>query len=261
MNGIFQDKQGRPRRLHGVGIVSGSARLAELAALIGFETVWIEMEHGSAPDFSLVESLCIAAQAGGAMPTVRVPDAQRHHVMRALEVGAQIVVVPMVNTATQARQIVEYGKFPPLGARGYNTRSRGIEYGLAGVLNAFEAANARTHLFAQIETMEAVENLDDICAVEGLSGIFIGPGDLSVSVDCPGDMNNEQMINVVTDCLHRARAAGKRTGILVAPGALLDAALKTGCDLVFCGSDVGDLIGAWQRLLASVSTLQEKAHD
>src|SRR5438105_10186232 len=179
--GIFCDHDGNPRVLRGVSLYTGSPRLAELAGRIGFETVWIEMEHGPT-DYALAEHICMAAEASGALATIRVSDGQRHHVLRALEVGARIVVVPMVQTADQARQIVEYGKFAPLGARGYNMRSRGVNYGLGDKRSIFANANSRSYLFAQIETMQSVENLEAICAVEGLSGVFIGPGYLSVSI-------------------------------------------------------------------------------
>jgi len=189
-------------------------------------------------------------------PGCRAQEAQQRPAVaagkRALEVGARIVVVPMVNTAEQARAIVEYGKFPPLGLRGFNVRSRGVEYGLSDRKTAFANANARTHLFAQIESMEAVANVEAICRVEGLSGILIGPGDLSVSAGCSDDLNGPQMIEIVTQTLRCARSLEKHAGILISPGPLLDAALAAGCDLVFCGGDVTELSAAWPRLLGSV---------
>jgi len=249
---IFGNDQGEPRVLRGATVYSGSTWIAELAGRAGFETIWIEMEHGSA-GYEKVETLCLAAQAGGAVPTVRVCDNQRCHILRALEIGAGIVLVPMVNDAEQARRIVEYGKFPPLGQRGYNTRTRGVHYGLNGAKQAFADANDRTHLFAQIETREAVKNFDAICAVEGLSGIFIGPGDLSASFGRTGELNHPEIIETVTDCIRRARQAGKHAGILVAPGPLLTAALEAGCDLAFFAGDVMDLANAWPKVLATVA--------
>jgi 2-keto-3-deoxy-L-rhamnonate aldolase RhmA len=253
MNGhdIFLDRSGKPRILRGVTIYSGAPRLAELAARIGFETVWIEMEHGPT-DFALAEQICMATEAAGGIPTLRICDGQRTHVLRALEIGAQIVVVPMVHSAEQARQLVEFGKFPPLGARGYNVRSRGVHYGLGEKDGIFAQANASTHLFAQIETTQAVQNLDAIAAVEGLSGIFIGPGDLSSSIGVTGKLDDPKVINIVTNCIRRARAAGKHAGILVPPGKLLDAAIDAGCNLVFYGGDVADLASVWPRLLKSI---------
>jgi 4-hydroxy-2-oxoheptanedioate aldolase len=248
---VFTDADGHPRIVRGVCCYTGNAKLAEMAAMVGFETVWLEMEHGPA-GFELIETLCTSVQAGGAAPSVRVSDSQRHHVLRALEAGARIVIVPMVNSAEQAAEIVRHGKFPPIGARGYNTRSRGIEYGLHPLAGAFAAANARTYLFAQIETMQAVENLAAICAVRGLAGIFIGPGDLSVSLGCPGDMSNAKLIETATGCIRNARSRGLHAGILASPGALLDATIGAGADLIFAGGDLTQLASAWPKLLATL---------
>ena len=248
---IFVSPTGTSRRIRGVAIYSGSPRLAELAVRIGFETVWIEMEHGPT-EFAQAERICHAVEAGGGVATVRVPDGQRVHVLRALEIGVRIVVVPMVETADEAARIVEYGKFPPVGLRGYNTRSRGVGYGLLDPQPAFAAANERTYLFAQIETPEAVAQVEAICSVPGLAGILIGPGDLSSRMNCPGDLRKVEPIRTIVDCIRRARSAGKHAGILVAPGPLLDAAIEAGCDLCFCGGDVSDLIPAWRALLDSV---------
>lgn len=250
-NDIFMTSEGRPRVLRGATIYSGATWLAELAGKVGFDAVWIEMEHGPA-SFEKIESLCLAAEAGGAIPTVRVPDHERHHILRSLEIGARILIVPMVNTAEQARQIVEYGKFPPIGNRGYNVRTRGVEYGLKGPKTAFAEANERTLLFAQIETREAVDYLDEICSIEALAGIFIGPGDLSVSLGCTGDLTCPQLVSVVTDCIRRARTKGKHAGILVSPGPLLTAAIGAGADLTFFAGDVMDLANVWPKVLTSV---------
>ena len=251
MDDVFLDAAGKSRRVRGVTVNSGSTLLVGLAAQVGFEVIWIEMEHGPI-GFERIESLCLAAEAGGVLPLVRLPDGERHHVLRALEVGARIILVPMVDNAVQAGRIVENGKYPPLGVRGFNTRTRGIGFGLVAPAQTMAAANARTHLFAQIETLQAVENLDEICAVEGLSGVFIGPGDLSMSMGLLGQPNHPQVVETVLSCMHRAREAGKRTGIFITPGALLDAALEAGCDLVVCGGDVMDLATAWTNLLAAV---------
>jgi 2-keto-3-deoxy-L-rhamnonate aldolase RhmA len=251
---MFTDSEGRPRRLRGVAITSGSTRLAEMAARMGFDTAWIEMEHGQV-DFSEVELLCMAVEAGGGIPTVRVPDGQRHHVLRALEVGARIVVVPMINGLSEAKRIVDHGKFPPLGSRGFNLRSRGLGYGLNGREASFAAANAQTHLFAQVETIEAAESTSDICAVEGLSGVLIGPGDLSSNMGRPGDFQAPAVIEVVSKTIRLARSLGKHAGIFVGPGPMLDAAIAAGCDLMFLGSDLSGLVTTWSGLLATAKTL------
>ncbi len=250
---IFTTPDGKPKLLWGAQVVTSSPQLSELAIRMGFDTVWIEMEHAST-SFETAEWMCHAIESVGGVPTIRVSDDQRTHVLRALEVGARIVVVPMINTAEQARNIVKYGKFAPLGTRGFNRSSRGLELGQYDVDVSFPRANARTHLFAQIETTEAVKNLDAICAVEGLSGIFIGPGDLSASMGCTGNMDDPELIRCATDCIRRARKAGKLAGILTGPGTLVASAVEAGCNLCFCASDIGAARSVWGNTLNTIKT-------
>lgn len=237
-----------------MGVNSGSPAIANLAAQVGFDAVWVEMEHAPT-NFERVDTVCLAAEADGAVPLARVPDGHRHHVLGALEAGARIIVVPMTNTAEQARAIVEYGKYPPVGSRGFNTRTRNLGFGLRAPVEALERANRRTFLFAQIETLEAVENLDAICQVDGLDGIFMGPADLSVSMGMIGQVNEPKVISVVVDCLKRGQTAGKLTGIMVAPGPLLDACYEAGVQLVVCAGDLMDLTVIWPQQLEAIPNL------
>lgn len=243
---IWHDANGASRVLYGVVVISASARVAELAGRVGYDVVWIDVEHGSVP-VGEVEGMCVATECGGAIPLVRVPDAERRHILWALEWGARIIVVPMVNDAATVRRIVEYGKYAPLGRRGYNTRPRGLGFGLQKPTNLFEQANRSTYLFTQVETREAVENVEEICAVEGLEGIFIGPGDLSVAYGCTGDMTNKELIEAAIHCIKTAKSMGKRAGILSPPGPLQQAAREAGAELVIVGSDIGDLAMAWTQ--------------
>jgi len=248
---IFKVRDDQDRPLFGVIVYSRSIEMAELAGHIGFDVVWIGMEHGPA-SHSEVQTLCCAVEVGKAIPAVRIQDGQRTHVLRALEVGARIVIVPMINNIDQARAVVEYGKYPPLGRRGFFLRSRGVGYGLKDPKTAFAAANATTHLFVQIETAEAVENLQAICSVEGLSGIIIGPGDLSASLGRPAEFDNPELVKTICDCIRRARDQGKRAGVVVGPGPLMDASIEAGADMMFVGGDIMDLAPAWTELLTTV---------
>ncbi len=172
--------------------------------------------------------------------------------LRSLEIGARIILVPMVNDADYARRIVDVGKYPPVGHRGFNTRTRGMGFGMLDLQDVLARANARTHLFAQIETTEAVASIDEILAVDGLSGIFMGPGDLAASMGRAGQMGDPELREAVLSCMAKARAANKLSGIFTLPGPLLSAAMKAGCDLVVCGGDVMDLGAAWTKLLSEI---------
>jgi 2-keto-3-deoxy-L-rhamnonate aldolase RhmA len=249
----FMNSDGKPRLVRGVTVYSGSARLAELAARAGFETVWIELEH-SPSSWNQAEAMCAAIEAAGAVPTIRVANWERPSVLMALEVGARIIVVPMVNTPEQAREVVRHGKFPPIGERGYNARTRGVRFGLEGMTPSLLAElNESIHLFVQIETPEAVENVESICAVPGLAGIFVGPGDLSMNYGWVGQLNRPELIEIVKKVVRTARQAEKLVGIMVAPGALLDAAIAEGAQLVIVGGDIAELSVAWPKLLQNVT--------
>ena len=117
-------------------------------------------------------------------------------------------------------------------------------------------ANADTQLFVQIETRQAVENLDAIVQVEGLSGILIGPCDLSMSYGMMGRLDNPELIATVVDSIRIARNAGIRSAILVGPGPMLDAVLEAGCELIICGGDIANLTDVWTGLL---DRLRQKA--
>ena len=247
----FVDEHGRSRIVRGVAVLSNAPRVAELAGMLGIDTVWIEVEHGAA-GWSEVELLCMGARAGGSLPTVRISSNDRQEILRSLEAGAQIVVVPMIDNAADAQKIVEYGKFPPLGRRGFNTRSRGLQYGLRGSAVEQQSANQRTHLFAQIESLEAVQNVEAICQVEGLAGIVVGPGDLSADMGHPGEFTNPELIATVERVIQTARSAGKHAGLVMAPGPMLEAAVGAGCDLMYCGTDLASLVTSWESLLKSL---------
>jgi 4-hydroxy-2-oxoheptanedioate aldolase len=232
--------------LLGCSINTGSTRLAELAGMMGFDTLWIEMEHTSV-DLRGAESLCVAAQASGAIPLIRTAGSERDQILQALEIGARIVVVPLVNDRATAERVVEFGRFKPAGKRGFNSRSRGVSYGMEPLDPA--AVNGRVTLLPQIETTRAVENLEEIISVPGISGVFIGPGDLSMDLGEPGNFTNPALIERVTWSIRRTREAGLHAGILAAPGPLLDAALDAGADLAIIAFDIAPLISSWRETL------------
>jgi len=248
MRNPFQNEAGEPRTLAGLNLYSGSTRLAEMGARVGFDVVWIDMEHATC-DLRAAEAVCVAVEAGGAIPLIRIAGAERDQLLHALEIGGRIVVVPMVNDAETARQLVRHGRYPPVGKRGLFGSSRGQRYGESPDWMAI--SNATTVLMAQIETREAVRNLDDILAVEGIGGIVVGPADLSADFGDPGNFEQAGFQDTVRDCLQRARAAGKHAGIVASGEPLIPLATDAGADLVVFTSDVLVLRQAWSTQLAT----------
>lgn len=243
----FVGADGAPRVLSGAVLYAGSPRVAEMAARMGFDAVWIDMEHGG-QGLRDAEQTCMAVEAGGGIPLVRTCGGDRDHVLRALEIGGRIIVVPMINDADAARRVAKWGKYRPLGERGFFRYSRGLRYGEEDDWMA--VANATRVLLPQIETLEAVNNLDGILAVEGVDGILVGPGDLSADMGRPGDFQNAEFLATVQDCLRKARAAGKHAGFLAPNPALIPPALEAGADLVVFANDLPVLRAAWAQSLA-----------
>ena len=244
---LFTDENGKARILAGVSIISGSTRFAELAGRVGFDVVWIDMEHASY-DLAGAEAMCVACEAGGAIPLIRTMGYHRDHVLRALEIGGKLIVSPMVNDADAAADMVRWGKYRPLGERGFYTRSRGLRFGLES--DRMARANAGTVLLPQIETLQAVENLDSILSVDGVGGVFIGPGDLSADMGRPGDYDNPELLDLICDCLRRARAAGRHAGVLPPSATMIGPVLAAGADVVIFTTDMTPALNTWPKELA-----------
>jgi 4-hydroxy-2-oxoheptanedioate aldolase len=248
---LFLDRNGNPRRVRGIAVLSNSPWIAELAPKVGFDLVWFDMEHGSL-GFAELGQLCQAVESAGGITLARTADAQRSSILRALEVGVRCILVPMIEDAGQARQIVECAKYPPVGNRGFSSRSRGAFYGLQPMADTLRTANERNRVFALIETVRGVENVESICAVEGLDGIFLGPGDLSFEIGEPGAFGSPRIIDMVRRCIRAAHGAGRRAGMFAAPSPVLTAAIEERIDIIVPGADIGYLAGAWQKLLETI---------
>jgi 4-hydroxy-2-oxoheptanedioate aldolase len=244
--------------LLGCSIDSPAPASAELAALIGFDIIWADMEHSG---ISLLEAQALfqGAKAGGAMTILRVPSATRPHILGALDRGADMIMVPMVESVATARQMVEFGKFKPLGNRGFVGSSRGMIYGLNPPVATMERANQETHLFVQIETMEGVKHCREILAVEGIAGVVVGPADLSVSMGKPMAFDDEEYLKVFCDII-RATVALKKIAVVPSGNpTLVKAALQSGAQILMTAGERAMLRTAWQQNLKEMRAMMPGA--
>src|SRR5262245_30979022 len=213
-------KPNRTKRLVQEGkIVQGivcrtlSPVVVELIGLAGFDVVWIDMEHSSA-DFTTVESLCRAADATELTTLVRVTDKNLSSILKALEAGAEIINVPLIETRHEAEEVVRAAKYHPSGRRGFCSSSRGNAYGLKGTAaEIFAATNERVMTMVQMETPRGVENAAEICSVPGLDLVFVGLGDLSQAMELTGQFDHPDLLAAARGVLSDARAAGKITAM------------------------------------------------
>lgn len=202
----------------GVGITVADEQLVEVAALAGFGHVMIDGEHGHI-GVRECESLVRAAEAAGITPLARVPDNRPEHILRFLDTGVQGVIVPHVSTADDARRAVSSARYYPEGQRGL-AGVRSAQFGLAGSLTDYAAeANREVLVIALIEHVEALNNLPEILAVEGLDAVTIGPADLSQSMGYPGERNRPDVSKAIDEIIRQAVAAGVPVGLNCPTGA------------------------------------------
>lgn len=187
-----------------------SPALIEMCGHAGFDFVIIDNEHGSA-NFETTEHLIRAARGCGILPVVRTFEAD---VARTLDCGASAIQVPLVNTAAQAQRIVKMAKYPPVGDRGAAFSTRAAGFGFFGGADHVTRSNEGIAVIVQIETTEAIANLDDILKVPGIDAAFIGPNDLSFSMGHSGNFNHPDVQKAMIEAIRKIAAAG------VAPGTL-----------------------------------------
>lgn len=226
----------------------------EMAALLGYHAAWVEMEH-TFHSFEQAADLCRLASALGLLSMFRIPDLQRGTILKACECGPDILDVPMVNTPEMAQELVIQARFPPVGVRGFFGVSRAVQYGLAGnVPDVQQKLNQELCLMIQIETREAADRIEELCAVPGVDAIFIGPADLSASLGVPGQINHKSVQDAVSRVLRTAKAHGKQTAA-AAPSSDARFWIDQGVDLYFCVNDLACMKAGAQAALTEVRKL------
>lgn len=225
----------------------------EIAAHLGYQAIWIEMEHAPIT-FAEAADLCRMAAGSGMLTMIRIPDTRRENVLKAAECGPDIIDVPMVNAPQQMHELVEYSRFAPEGGRGFFSVSRAVKYGLVeNVPDEQQALNTDLCLMAQIETAEALGRLEEIAAVPGVD-LFTGPADLAASLGFPGQPSHPKVMAAARRILETARRHGK----LVASAcgrADLAQWLELGLDLLFITNDITCLKSAAQATLLEAQSL------
>ncbi len=204
----------------------------------GFDLATFDMQHGMHDEASVGRGIATASHMGMAS-LVRVPVGGYATVSRVLDYGATGVILPMIESADDARALVAAAKYPPLGQRSYGPTRAVMLHGYGSGKAYFEAANRETLAFAMIETPAAYAALDQILAVEGLDGVFIGPSDLSIALT-GGRLSHDgpEVTNAIQAIAAKARACGKFTALYVFDADETARAKEMGVDLVPLSSDM-----------------------
>lgn len=237
---------GKPAK--GMFYCNSQPSYVEMVGYSGMDFVVIDTEHGP-NGMETVEALIRAAEVSGMATFVRVSENSPSLILRALDLGAGGVVVPQVNTAAGAAAAVKAAKYAPQGERGVAGIVRAARYGNVPLADYLEYSNANTMILTQVEHVEAVANLDEILAVEGLDGILIGPSDLSQSMGVTGQFDNEELRQVIADIIRRGVAAGKVVAIFCLDTADAKHWQSLGANVLSIGSDSMLFVPATRKIV------------
>lgn len=223
---------------------------AEALAQSQFDWVLFDAEH-SPVEMSGLLPLLQAAGNGSASAAVRPPWNDTVLIKRVLDIGAQTLLIPFVQNATEAAQAVAATRYPPTGVRGVAGATRASSYGRNPDYLAKAAEQICT--LVQVETAAALDEIDAIAAVDGVDGVFIGPSDLSASMGFLGKPNAPQMQQAIRDAASKIRAAGKAPGILATSATDARRYLDWGYQFVACNVDLLILVRGVDALFQEVT--------
>lgn len=203
----------KERPLYGCFVTFASPDIAEFTAMMGFDFLLIDNEHGVMEQSTLAD-MVRASQCAGVPAVIRCTEKSYDHIQKALDFGANGIQLPLVNTAEDARKVVSMANFPPEGKRGVAFLPRAAAYGMTKDKKAYlKKANETKLVTCQVETQEALDNLDEILKVDGIDAYFIGPGDLSTSLGM--NTTDPEFLKIVEKTIKIITAAGKTAGYYV----------------------------------------------
>lgn len=232
----------------------GGATAVECLGISNLDFLIIDTEHGP---FDVESSLSYirAAELKGITPFVRIKNKSRDSILKMLDIGAQGIVIPCIETVDEVKKIVEYGKYSPVGSRGF-FYGRVAEYGYGEVAktvdNYFKTCNEETLLLPQCETMGCLENIEEIAGLDGVDGIFIGPYDLSIGMGKTAEFKDPEFIAAIDRILKACKNAGKYAFIYTGNTKVAKQYIKDGFDGVAINTDVSVYINAFKSMIKEV---------
>lgn len=227
-----------------------SPKIAEMMGLIGFDCLWIDMEH---QDYSWDQAfhMALACRASGMEPMIRVRKEGDHSYFRAFEAGATGIMVPHVRTLAEAQWALKFSRFAPTGLRGMDGVEASARYGMAPMAQYMEWSLRETFVVFQVEDRESLDILDEVAAMDGLDGLFLGPADLSQSLGIPCQFDHPQLHEARRLVSARAREHGKFWGMPVGDAARARQLFhEEGAQFFACGAAIVLLKDGYQAIRA-----------
>jgi 2-keto-3-deoxy-L-rhamnonate aldolase RhmA len=228
-----------------------SPGIAQIMKLAGCEYIIYDMEH-TGLGFETVKAQVAACRGLGVAPMARVPRSDYAYLARALDIGCEGVMVPMVNTAQEARSVVEACRYPPDGRRGAAFGFAHDHYEAGSPVDKIKSANKRNLVIAQIETEHGLENVEEIAAVDGVDVLWVGHFDLTNFLGIPGEFDNKIYKDALKRVVKAGRQHGKGLGFMASDETWARDYKRHGFNMLAAGTDHGLLKAGVSGLLNSV---------
>jgi 2-dehydro-3-deoxyglucarate aldolase/4-hydroxy-2-oxoheptanedioate aldolase len=228
-----------------------SPEIARILAAAGLDWTYLDSEHGGF-DLETLQDLARAANDNGLCPIVRVAELQYALVARALDAGAQGVLFPRVESPELLAQAISWTRFPPLGVRGFGLQPTHLNYEMRTMPDIIAHMNEHVMVVLQIETVTAMNRVDELLAVPGVDAVMIGPADLSVSLGVPGQFEHPSMIAAIEKIRDACKRAGVAPGIHVRFPKLAQYWRDHGLTFLSCNSEIGFLLEKAQETVAAL---------
>ena len=255
MKNVLREKMLSGEKTLGTFMELGTATAAECLGLAGLDYLIIDTEHGPFNPQSALDFIR-AAKLYNITPLARVQEISRAAILKLLDVGAMGLIIPCVNTVEEAKTIVSYGKYAPVGERGVaNTAGSGFwfeDYARHGMPAYFETSNRETLLFPQCETLGCLEHLEEIVILPGIDGIFVGPFDLSTAMGIPGQFDKPEFKEALRHIQAVCARANMPSIIFAASESAAREGFQMGYDSVTYGMDATMLVNAFRAARAGI---------
>ena len=236
--------------LAGAWLNLASPLTAEMAGMVGYDWLLIDQEHAPGDNWTILHQIQAASRFPVA-PIVRVPWVDRILFKKILDLGAAGIMTPYVQTAEEAKEVVRFGKYLPMGERGIASSPRCAGYS-TNFQEYFNNANKNLIMVAQIETGKSVDNAESIAAVEGIDVLFVGPLDLSISTDLRGMFEDDKYVANLKRVFQAAKNHGKACGILLPNPKWIPLLKEIGFTFIACGADGGYVLNSMKSTLEAL---------
>lgn len=256
MNNMVKQKLSNNETVLGTFFQMGSTTAMECLGITGLDYTIIDTEHGPFDVESAMDYIRVA-ELKNITPFVRIKDITRSSILKMLDAGAKGLIIPCVETVEQVKNIVEYGKYSPVGKRGF-IYGRVSEYGnsedASSIDKYMKICNDNTMLIPQCETIGCLENIEVIVAMDGVDGIFVGPYDLSIAMGVSGQFDNPEFKKALKRVLDTCRNSGKPIFIFTGSIEAAKSYFEEGYNGVAYNLDTAMYINAFKKAIEQIKS-------